>query len=137
MPNDFYCLKVFARGLRARYSRGMATKTIKVDDLDGSEGEIGTVPFSFGGRDYEIDLSVANLDKLSELLMPYIKAGRAVGGAGISRRNASAGRKGDGVARPGAGAWKKATYGKAGSLTAEQAAEWDALPDTEKAKWQS
>ena len=59
----------------------MAQKTLiqLVDDLDGSEiteGKGRTVTLAFDGATYELDLSTANIDKLAELLEPYISAGR-------------------------------------------------------------
>jgi hypothetical protein len=58
-----------------------------VDDLDGSEAE-GTVLFGIDGREYEIDLSKKNADKLARAVQPYIDKARKVGGA--RRRAASA-----------------------------------------------
>jgi hypothetical protein len=45
------------------------------DDLDGSPGA-ETATFSFGGQNYEIDLSPANLARLEESLRPFMDAGR-------------------------------------------------------------
>jgi hypothetical protein len=55
-----------------------------VDDLDGTVLENGagsTVRFSLEGRQYEIDLSDANADKLRSALAPFISAGRSASGA--------------------------------------------------------
>jgi hypothetical protein len=65
-----------------------------VDDLDGSVLDDGgqTVRFSLEGRQYEIDLSDSNADKLRSALAPYISAGRSVAGgrsAGGTRRSRS------------------------------------------------
>lgn len=49
-----------------------------VDDLDGSEAE-ETVRFAIDGRDYEIDLSLDNAQKLRTVLERYISAGRRTG----------------------------------------------------------
>lgn len=46
-----------------------------VDDLDGTEAASTTL-FEFDGRNYEIDLSEANRDKLDELLADYIAHAR-------------------------------------------------------------
>ena len=69
-----------------------------VDDLDGTvleDGAGSTVRFALEGRQFEIDLSDENVDKLREALAPFISAGRTVsagGGGGRSsgsRRNSS------------------------------------------------
>jgi hypothetical protein len=45
------------------------------DDLDGGPAE-HTVTFALDGKDYEIDLSTANAEKLRQALRPYAAAGR-------------------------------------------------------------
>jgi hypothetical protein len=69
-----------------------------VDDLDGTVLESGngaTVRFALEGRQYEIDLSTANAQRLRAALAPFISAGRSVAGtrgstgARRSGRNAS------------------------------------------------
>ncbi|MEX5301359.1 Lsr2 family protein [Kocuria sabuli] len=45
------------------------------DDLEGGEAD-ETVQFSLDGKDYEIDLSTANAEKLREALHPYTAAAR-------------------------------------------------------------
>jgi hypothetical protein len=54
------------------------------DDIDGSEGA-ETVTFSFGGQNYEIDLSKKNLDAFKNGLQPFIDSGRRVGRSGTVR----------------------------------------------------
>ena len=54
------------------------TRIYKVDDLDGSEGEVNTVAFGLDGADYEIDLTAANADRLREKLARYVDAGTRV-----------------------------------------------------------
>src|SRR5450755_3529262 len=54
------------------------TRTYKVDDVDGSESEVGTVEFSLDGTNYEIDLGGANADRLREKLARYVDAGTRV-----------------------------------------------------------
>ena len=45
------------------------------DDLDGGPAH-DTIQFSLDGKDYEIDLSTTNAEKLREALRPYADAGR-------------------------------------------------------------
>ena len=45
------------------------------DDLDGGPAE-HTVTFALDGKDYEIDPSTANAEKLREALRPFAEAGR-------------------------------------------------------------
>ena len=48
-----------------------------VDDLDGSTGEdVRTIDFSFDGAGYQIDLSEANVDRMSDVLEEFIEAAR-------------------------------------------------------------
>ena len=66
-----------------------------IDDLDGSDAS-GTFDFSLEDRDYQIDLSDENTDKLHDALAPFIDAARKAGGARPAR-----GRD------PGADAWRR------------------------------
>ncbi|MUN64657.1 Lsr2 family protein [Kocuria sediminis] len=52
-----------------------SVKIILEDDLEGGPAD-ETVQFSLDGRQYEIDLSTANAEKLREALRPYAAAGR-------------------------------------------------------------
>ncbi|MFF4583069.1 Lsr2 family protein [Streptomyces sp. NPDC001389] len=45
------------------------------DDLDGGEAA-ETVTFALDGKSYEIDLNVANAEKLRKSLEPFVAAGR-------------------------------------------------------------
>lgn len=74
----------------------MAQKLTLVDDLDGTpiEDGGGTVRFSIDGANYEIDLSAANADKLTDALEKYVSAGRRVRSGG-SATPAAAGKKSD------------------------------------------
>ncbi|MCC5781843.1 hypothetical protein CRM73_02580 [Kocuria sp. CCUG 69068] len=45
------------------------------DDLDGGPAE-DTITFTLDGKDYEIDLSSTNAEKLREALRPFAEAGR-------------------------------------------------------------
>lgn len=71
----------------------MATKTVIVDDLDGSEAT-RTVEFGFNGVSYEIDLSEKNATTLEKALATFVEHARKVTAA-TKRRAAS------GVARSG------------------------------------
>lgn len=46
-----------------------------VDDLDGSDA-VGTVEFGIDGKNYEIDLSEENANRLREGLSPFIDVAR-------------------------------------------------------------
>lgn len=52
-----------------------SVQIILEDDLEGGEAD-ETVQFALDGKDYEIDLSTANAEKLREALRPYAAAGR-------------------------------------------------------------
>ncbi|GAA4768310.1 histone-like nucleoid-structuring protein Lsr2 [Citricoccus nitrophenolicus] len=55
----------------------MAIKQVRVDDLDGSEGDdIQTVAVIVDGITYDLDLHGAHREELSNLLAPYAAAGR-------------------------------------------------------------
>ncbi|MBQ3358873.1 MAG: Lsr2 family protein [Microbacterium sp.] len=51
------------------------TRTVLVDDLDGSEAH-HTITFAYLDRRYEIDLSTDNAETFFNLILPYIEAGR-------------------------------------------------------------
>jgi hypothetical protein len=61
----------------------MATRIIKelIDDLDGTPAS-ATIPFSFNGTDYEIDLSGNNLELFQTQMEPYTDAARKLGRSG-------------------------------------------------------
>lgn len=68
------------------------------DDLDGSElpDDFRPTRFSFGGTEYEIDLSEENADRLREALAPFIDAARQVQprfGAAPAPSRASSGKR--------------------------------------------
>ena len=50
-----------------------------VDDLDGDKAD-ETVEFGVDGKNYEIDLSSSNADKLRDALASYVGAARRPGG---------------------------------------------------------
>ena len=60
------------------------THEVLIDDIDGTEGA-QTVQFGFGGQDYEIEISQAHLDQLTEALAPFIEHGRKIRRAKVGR----------------------------------------------------
>jgi nucleoid-associated protein Lsr2 len=66
------------------------TQVLYVDDIDGSEAE-GTVRFSFGGTDYEIDLNKEHADQFAEAIAPFVAAARKIS---PSRRQVRGARRG-------------------------------------------
>ena len=56
-------------------------ETRLVDDLDGSEAA-ETVRFGLAGRQYEIDLSVGNANRLRDGLAEFVAAARRSGSSG-------------------------------------------------------
>jgi hypothetical protein len=44
------------------------TRTVLVDDLDGSQDDVHTVRFSLAGIDFEVDLSADNESRLRDKL---------------------------------------------------------------------
>lgn len=78
----------------------MAQKTLiqLVDDFDGTaltDGKGKTVTFALEGVSYEIDLSQAHVDELTQALAPYVAAGRKVNGRKSTAR--TSGTKSDPV----------------------------------------
>ncbi|GAA5170035.1 Lsr2 family protein [Pseudonocardia eucalypti] len=67
-----------------------------IDDLDGDRAD-ETVEFGLDGKNYEIDLSTGNADKLREALASYVAAARKPGGR----------RRGGGAAAAGAAAARR------------------------------
>jgi hypothetical protein len=59
---------------------------VLVDDIDGAEAD-ETVSFALDGKDYEIDLTAANAQKLRDAVAPYV--GHARRAAGRSARRAA------------------------------------------------
>ncbi len=47
-----------------------------VDDLDGTDQNVGTYRFAFDGVEYEIDLADHNFDKFAAALRPYLAGAR-------------------------------------------------------------
>ena len=69
----------------------MATRieTLLIDDLDGGPAE-RTVRLALDGQDYETELSVPNLLRLTTSLAPFIAAARVVTPNGNARASAGA-----------------------------------------------
>ena len=59
-----------------------------IDDLDGDKAD-ETVEFGLDGKNYEIDLSSSNADKLRDVLATYVAAARRPGGRRRSGGGAS------------------------------------------------
>ena len=71
---------------------GTRTQITKFDDIDGSTGDVRTIPIAVDGQQVEVDLSSANVQKLMAALEPYLSAGRSVGrGSSSSRRQRASG----------------------------------------------
>ena len=64
------------------------------DDLDGGPAN-HTLTFALDGKDYEIDLSEANAEKLREALRPYVAAGRKTARGGSPRGTRTRASNGD------------------------------------------
>jgi hypothetical protein len=61
-----------------------------IDDLDGDQAT-STVQFGLEGKDYEIDLSDSNTERLHDVLADFVAAARKVGSAGpVVRRSVNA-----------------------------------------------
>jgi hypothetical protein len=60
-----------------------------VDDLTGEplpSDEVRTVNFSYSGKDYTVDLSQENADRLREVLSPWLKVATRVSGRRASSK---------------------------------------------------
>ena len=84
---------------------GMASRTIVelTDDVDGKPAA-ETLRFGLDGREYEIDLSGRNANRLRNSLSDFIEHGRKVG---RSRSRHQSGRSSDGVDNKAVRAWAK------------------------------
>jgi nucleoid-associated protein Lsr2 len=90
-----------------RSDGGPEDPIIFIDDLDGGDAD-GIVRFGLDGREYEIDLNGGHAQALRDVLAPYVRAARRVGGA--ARRAARGGRRapGSGLSAAGVREWAKA-----------------------------
>ena len=70
------------------------TRTVLVDDLDGSQDDVHTVRFSLDGTDVEIDLSADNQARLRDKLTRFVENATPV------RAPRARGRSGGRVSRP-------------------------------------
>jgi hypothetical protein len=68
------------------------TRTVLVDDLDGSQDDVHTVRFSLDGTDFEIDLTADNEARLRDKLDRFVENATPV--------RAPRGRTGGRVSRP-------------------------------------
>ena len=77
---------LFYDPLSQEASSAMAQKVevLLEDDLDGGPADY-TLTFALDGKDYEIDLSEANAEKLREALRPYAAAARKTPRGGSPR----------------------------------------------------
>ena len=57
------------------------TRTYLIDDLDGSQNDVGNVQFALDGTNYEIDLSASNAGRLRDKLARFVTAASPVNGA--------------------------------------------------------
>lgn len=108
------------------------------DDFTGNvldESEVKEVSLSIEGTTYNLILSSDSYKKLNSALDPFVKDADKAKSRVVTPATPRAPRA-KGVARPGAIKWKQATYNEGGRLTAAQNTEWDALPDSEKKKYQ-
>lgn len=64
----------------------MATRTVKIDDFDGTSEATECPVFGLGPEFFEIDLSASNADKLRECLAPWMKVARPIPGREALRR---------------------------------------------------
>jgi hypothetical protein len=64
----------------------MATKTVKIDDLDNKTEGAEEVTFGLNGDFYKLDLAEANRKKLADTLAPFIKAATPITGRDAIRR---------------------------------------------------
>jgi hypothetical protein len=79
----------------------MATRTVKIDDFDGTSEATECPVFSLGPEFFEIDLSAANAERLRADLAPWMKVARPIPGREALRRAslpASNGGTGNGYA---------------------------------------
>lgn len=71
-------------------AKKVITQTRIIDDLTGEEvpeDEAVSLTFSYGGSDYEIDLSKRNAQALDDFMAKYIDAARKVRKGGGTGRN--------------------------------------------------
>lgn len=69
----------------------MATKLIRMDDIDGTH-DASSYSFALNGDSYDIDLSDANFKKLEEALAPFVKVAAKATSRLPRERSASAPR---------------------------------------------
>lgn len=50
-----------------------------IDDLDGTEDDVSNVEFGIDGKEYEIDLSAPNAERLRSAIAPFLASARRAG----------------------------------------------------------
>lgn len=96
-------------------------QVILVDDLDGGAAD-ETIPFSFDGAAYEIDLSAKNAGKLRDLFASYVDAARKP--ARGTARKARVTRGTRGAAANSGGAAKATAAASGGKEDAQAVRAW-------------
>jgi len=66
----------------------MATKTVRIDDIDGTEAVVTTTTFAIDGVKYSIDLSAKNSKKFADAMAPFVTAAQRLGGNTAPTRSA-------------------------------------------------
>ncbi|HET7683024.1 MAG TPA: Lsr2 family protein [Marmoricola sp.] len=79
---------------------------ILVDDIDGGDAD-ETVSFALDGKDYEIDLTAQNAQKLRDALAPYVAHARKAAGRGRRGRAAGAATSSGGPSPADIRAWAR------------------------------
>lgn len=78
---------------------------VLVDDIDGSDAD-ETVNFSLDGREYAIDLTTKNAQKLRDALAPFVAHARSTSASGRGRARRST-RSKDGASAADVRAWAR------------------------------
>ena len=86
------CSHQWCKGIPFRgsvFAMTLITRVYLVDDLDGSEDDVSTVTFNLDGKNYEIDLSAANAEKLRGKLSKFTDAATKVTSKGSAAHRGS------------------------------------------------
>ena len=68
----------------------MATRVVRIDDLNPKVEATETVIYGIDGKHWEIDLSAGNSQKLRDALAPFIEVSREISSKDAVRRTAQA-----------------------------------------------